>query len=623
MIVVLLIAAFFGWRFWKKKKAQKANGGLGEGDSFYPFGGAGAQSNNNNNADKGQGGYNQRINSFEDLASNAAAANGYNGNGEKYGNNQQNGYGTMGHDNDEKALGVAGFGAMNRQRSAEEENFAGRGLSPYNSFNSFSHLPNNGLQGLRSPTSPPVNSFNAVPGAGVGGYGNDSYPPTPQQQAHYSQQGSIFNAPPGGAYGNGMDNGNNGNAIALGAAGAAIGAAALSEQNGQQGPFADPATEGKTYIVTRTFEPSMPDELLIYPGDRIQIVVPYDDGWCLGCNLSMAEREGTQQPARGVFPRDCVEEWTPELERMMNGTPANDGNVQMNEGPLATVNEEARPTSVNSDIPLNAQADLQRAPTLPPLDMGDNSRFSMVSANNNNKRMSHLSNNNRPASLVPGQIPLPASIKSPVSATAIPLPGGDGDEQDLDNIYGGVSDDVTSPVSKTFAPDIQVSSNDEKADTNVSDVQKKRESVPQFGSSYHIADYASRLGDDEVADAKRLSTLDEEENNTNDEFPSTPRTTISNNTASPRFSGVPPLAATGSGASEAGSRSPAPSANARLSVAGSMNNNNNNRLSVNSAMMPSSQSVKSLKRTSSLIASQDAETFLASPTSGEPNARIA
>ncbi|KAK9896659.1 hypothetical protein P389DRAFT_131770, partial [Cystobasidium minutum MCA 4210] len=62
-----------------------------------------------------------------------------------------------------------------------------------------------------------------------------------------------------------------------------------------------------TYIVTRTFEPSMPDELLIYPGDRIQIVVPYDDGWCLGCNLSMAEREGTQQPARGVFPRDCVE----------------------------------------------------------------------------------------------------------------------------------------------------------------------------------------------------------------------------------------------------------------------------------------------------------------------------
>lgn len=557
-------------------------------------------------------------------------------------------------DNNEKTLGAmagaAGFGAMNRQRSAEEENFAGRGLSPYNSFSSFSHLPNNGLQGLRSPTSPPMMNVSPSPAAG---YGSDSYPPTPQQQAHYSQQGSIFsNAPnasmmghptadlaasPYGnndhlpshqdrALGNAMDayNGNNGNAIALGAAGAAIGAAALSEQsNGgqqqqQQGPFADPATEGKTYIVTRTFEPSMPDELLIYPGDRIQIVVPYDDGWCLGCNLSMAEREGVP-PARGVFPRDCVEEWTPELEKMMNGvTP---GEEQSNTG-LATVMEEGqqRPTSVNSDIPLNAQADLQRAPTLPPLDMGDNSRFSMTSANNN-KRMSHLSNNNRPASLVPGQIPLPASIKSPVSATAIPLPAESGDEVEED-IYGGVSNDLTSPVNKSFAPDIQVSSNDEQNAANA-----KRESVAQFGSSYHIADYASRLGDENENDAtnaveKRLSTLDEE--TTNDEFPSTPRTTISNATASPRFSGVPPLSATGDNNNNmSGSRSPAASS-ARLSVAGSMiNNNNNNRLSVASAMMPSSQSVKSLKRTSSLIAPQDAETFLASPTSGEPASRIA
>ena len=45
-----------------------------------------------------------------------------------------------------------------------------------------------------------------------------------------------------------------------------------------QGPFADPQTEGKIYIVTRVFEPSMPDELVFYPGDRIQIVVTYDDG---------------------------------------------------------------------------------------------------------------------------------------------------------------------------------------------------------------------------------------------------------------------------------------------------------------------------------------------------------
>jgi len=402
VLAVLLIAAFFGWRYWKKKKnARLANGGLGEGDTFYPYGSGGASSTNGNDKN-GNNGYNQRINSFEDLASNAAAANGYSNNnngGEKYGQNGS--YGTMGNGdgNDEKAFGAAAaspFGAMNRQKSAEQENFAGRGLSPYNSFNSFSHLPNNGLQGLGSPTSPQMN--------GIAPYGNDSYPPTPQQQAHYSHQGSIFNngAPNAAMMGQPADNGfngfngdhlpqhqdraltsamnayesqnglnNNGNAAALAAAGVAAGGGLLAANNnneGQQGPFADPATEGKTYIVTRIFEPSMPDELVIFPGDRIQIVVPYDDGWCLGCNLTTSEREGVP-PTRGVFPRDCVEEWTPELEAMMNGsTPTGqDGLAPVMEG------DEQRPTSVSSDIPLNnnATTDLHRAPTLPPLDMGD------------------------------------------------------------------------------------------------------------------------------------------------------------------------------------------------------------------------------------------------------------
>lgn len=654
VLAVLLIAAFFGWRYWKKKKnARLASGGLGEGDTFYPYGSGGASSGANGTDKNGNGAYNQRINSFEDLASNAAAAG---NNGEKYG--QNGGYGTMGGLNDdEKAYGAAaagagataGFGAIDRQRSAEQENFAGRGLSPYNSFSSFSHLPNNGLQGL---TSSPI--------AGQ----NDSYPPTPQQMAHYSQQGSIYGGAPNAAlmghpqdasgfngfnnndhlpqhqdralsnamdaYGsqNGLNNGN-GNAAALAAAGLAAGAgagmlAAGGDGQQQQGPFADPATEGKTYIVTRTFEPSMPDELVIFPGDRIQIVVPYDDGWCLGCNLTTSERDGIP-PTKGVFPRDCVEEWTLELETMMNGTTPGEGiNDNTQGGQLAPVmeGEEQRPTSVASDIPLNMNGttDLQRAPTLPPLDMGDNSRFSMTSANNNNKRMSHISNNNRPASLIPGNVPLPASIKSPVSATSVPLPGG-AEEED---IYGGVSDDLVSPVSKTFAPDIQVSSNEERIANgemmgSVDAGGNKRDSVPQFGSSYHIADYASRIGDEDASAAattaaspaamnNRLSTLDEESSlsNANEEFPSTPRT-MSAATASPRFSGVPPLSATGGGSAFT-PRSPAASSNGRLSVV----DVNHNRLSVGSnLMMPSSQSVKSLKRTSSLIASEDAKTFLA------------
>lgn len=567
------------------------------------------------------------------------------------------------------------FGSINRQRSAEQENFAGRGLSPYNSFNSFSNLPPNAIAGLRSPP--------------MGSQSNDSYPPTPQQQAHYSQVGSIysngapnaammghhpqdpFNQGGNGMYGNGdhlpshqdralsnaMDaygsqNGikNNGMlagaALGAGAGAGALAAGAMNNNDGQQqGPFADPATEGKTYIVTRTFEPSMPDELVIYPGDKIQIVVPYDDGWCLGCNLSAAMREGQQPNAnaapRGVFPRDCVEEWTEELDAMMNGIPLSEQQQQQG---LPTVTEENaqdgnRPISTNSDIPINndQSVNLQRAPTLPPLDIGtDNSRFSMTSNNGNgnntnNKRMSHISNTNRPASLIPGQnVPLPASIKSPVSARAIPLPLEEAGENEEMDIYGGVSEDVTSPVGRSFPPDIQVSSTAptaNKGDEGANATNNKRDSVPQFGSSYHIADYASRIGDEaeaspNSANDKRLSVLDEEASNAatsvnSDEFPSTPRT-ISQATASPRFSGVPPLSATGI------PKSPASSSNARLSIAGSTmtnntNNNDKNRLSV------AAPSVKSVKRTSSLIASKDAETFLASPspTRAEPENRIA
>lgn len=50
------------------------------------------------------------------------------------------------------------------------------------------------------------------------------------------------------------------------------------QQQQQAGPFEDPQYEGKLFTVTRVFEPSMPDELVISPGDTIQIVMAYDDG---------------------------------------------------------------------------------------------------------------------------------------------------------------------------------------------------------------------------------------------------------------------------------------------------------------------------------------------------------
>ncbi|GAB00072.1 uncharacterized protein L969DRAFT_105943 [Mixia osmundae IAM 14324] len=79
---------------------------------------------------------------------------------------------------------------------------------------------------------------------------------------------------------------------------------AQSARSAEEGPFADPEFAGKVFVVRRTFEPSLPDELIIFPGDRIEILMGYDDGWCLGENLD----SGNPPFQRGVFPRDCVEE---------------------------------------------------------------------------------------------------------------------------------------------------------------------------------------------------------------------------------------------------------------------------------------------------------------------------
>lgn len=106
--------------------------------------------------------------------------------------------------------------------------------------------------------------------------------------------------------------------------------------------FHDSSMAGKLCIVTRTFEPALPDELMIHvrsisrhlilgsldwwfldcwllpmrapvdiqqPGDRVQVDVVYDDGWCLGRNLDAAHhgRPGEELPIdNGVFPRECL-----------------------------------------------------------------------------------------------------------------------------------------------------------------------------------------------------------------------------------------------------------------------------------------------------------------------------
>ncbi|ORZ09513.1 hypothetical protein BCR42DRAFT_334545 [Absidia repens] len=54
-----------------------------------------------------------------------------------------------------------------------------------------------------------------------------------------------------------------------------------------------------TFTVVTTYAPTLSDEIDVQPNDQVQIFEEYDDGWCLGINL-------TRGQTRGVFPKHCV-----------------------------------------------------------------------------------------------------------------------------------------------------------------------------------------------------------------------------------------------------------------------------------------------------------------------------
>ncbi|ORX88483.1 hypothetical protein K493DRAFT_319437 [Basidiobolus meristosporus CBS 931.73] len=71
-----------------------------------------------------------------------------------------------------------------------------------------------------------------------------------------------------------------------------------------------PPNMHKTYTVVSTYTPTLGDELEVYPGDQVTILVEYDDGWVQGINESRGR-------IKGVFPKHCVEsssELTPAIQ---------------------------------------------------------------------------------------------------------------------------------------------------------------------------------------------------------------------------------------------------------------------------------------------------------------------
>jgi len=56
----------------------------------------------------------------------------------------------------------------------------------------------------------------------------------------------------------------------------------------------------RIYTVVSTYTPTLGDELEIQTGDKVVVLVEYDDGWCQGVNHSRGN-------SKGVFPKHCVD----------------------------------------------------------------------------------------------------------------------------------------------------------------------------------------------------------------------------------------------------------------------------------------------------------------------------
>ena len=340
MLVLLAIAAFFGLRYRKKKQRQAEDAAIFSHGGNNPGGAAGLGASAFGK--RQSAGYNQHVDSNEDLPS-----GGNNGNGYGYGEKDFANVGEKQH-----SSGMAGYGTLALNSAAN-----GGNNNNFNGFSSPSHaaLLGRDATGNFSPVQPGAfvapafppghhdsqdrfsNFSNGYPHSVTAGDGVAEYPPPVagiQQNPHASMQSFASNpnrrsmgpsaammAHPQDSFNAGSSqlpphqdhalasalNRSSGSAYPAGAIVAAAAAqnvplplspatatrqsmnsvataaaaAALGNQpteDSVDGPFGDPSHEGKIYIVTRVFEPSMPDELVFYPGDRIQVVVTYDDG---------------------------------------------------------------------------------------------------------------------------------------------------------------------------------------------------------------------------------------------------------------------------------------------------------------------------------------------------------
>ncbi|OZJ02873.1 hypothetical protein BZG36_03798 [Bifiguratus adelaidae] len=141
----------------------------------------------------------------------------------------------------------------------------------------------------------------------------NAFPPSVQSPPYGS-------SPPAPSYHSQMGSPNS-NALAAGAAGLGAGAGAMDQKTEQPysevySPEMDNLQPIGTYTCTSTYTPTLSDELVVHPGDKVTVFIEYDDGWCLGTNDSAGNG------LRGVFPKHCIEEISPATAGGAPGTDA-------------------------------------------------------------------------------------------------------------------------------------------------------------------------------------------------------------------------------------------------------------------------------------------------------------
>ncbi|KAI9246942.1 hypothetical protein BDA99DRAFT_543126 [Phascolomyces articulosus] len=97
------------------------------------------------------------------------------------------------------------------------------------------------------------------------------------------------------------------------------------QQQQQQQPVQEPWQHPPlgTYTVVSTYTPTLDDEIYVHPGDQVQVYTEYDDGWCLGSNLSRGN-------ARGVFPLHCIQASTSPSMASSSATGGGGGGQNLN-----------------------------------------------------------------------------------------------------------------------------------------------------------------------------------------------------------------------------------------------------------------------------------------------------